>query len=142
MTISISNNGALASLDGIVDRCDVGAPPALLRIYSGTIPANVDTALSGNTLLAQLTMSNPAFGASFDTNPGARANASAITEDATADNTGTATFFRIYQGNGTTAEIQGSVTATGGGGNLEINAVAIVAGAAVQCSSLFLTQSE
>ena len=141
MTLKISNATAIVLCDAAVDRCDAGTPPATVKIYAGTPPADADAALSGNTLLGTLTMSNPAFGAASDLNPGARATANAITDDTTADATGTATFFRVLQGGGTVLW-QGSVTATGGGGDMEINAVAIVAGALIKITAMSFTHPE
>lgn len=66
-------------LDALMDLFDAGSGPAEIRFYDGTPPADADAALSGNTLLATLTMSDPAMGASVDSNPGATATASAIT---------------------------------------------------------------
>lgn len=142
MAISISNQSALAACDAIVDLCDTGTPPAKVRIYSGTVPTDADTALGAQVLLAELTASNPMFGSAVDLNPGARATASAITDDSSADATGTAAFFRIVKGGGAVCVIQGSATATGGGGQLELNTVSIVAGALVQITSLTATMSE
>lgn len=143
MTISIANTSALSCCNAIVDAVDVGTtnPSATLVIYSGTPPANVDTALSGNTILAELAMSSPAFGAAADATPGATATASAITDDSSANATGTASFFRILDRD-ETPKIQGAVTATGGGGELEINSVAISSGAAVTITSLTVTMPE
>lgn len=129
----ITNAAASAAADAVVDLCDAGAGAATLRIYDGAVPATADTALSGNTLLAQLTMSDPAFGAASN----GVATAAAITQDSAADATGTASFFRILDSNGTVI-IQGTVgTATS---DLVLNTTSIVAGAAVSVSSLTYTQ--
>lgn len=141
-TLSVSNNAAKAACDAVVDRCDLGAGAALLRIYSGTIPTDADTALGAQVLLAELTMSDPAFGAAADSSPGATATASAITDDAAANATGTASFFRIYQSDGTTCEMQGDVTATGGGGTLQLNSTAIQSGAKVSVTALTIFHPE
>lgn len=141
MASSISNVAARAACDAVVDLVDGGAGAGLLRIYSGTIPADADTALGAQVLLAELTMSDPAFGAAADANPGGRATASAITGDTSANATGTAAFYRLVDSNGTTI-VQGSVTATGGGGDLQLNSVAIQSGAAVTVTSFTLTMPE
>lgn len=75
-----------------------------VAFYSGTQPANANTALSGNTLLAQLSLSATAFAAAS----GGVATANAITA-AAATASGTATFFRIYESDGVTAVCDGSV---------------------------------
>lgn len=143
MTLSIANAQAIQGCDAFVDACDLGSTNASahVRIYSGTPPTLVDDALSGNTLLAELVMSNPAFGAATDINPGARATASAISDDTTADAGGTATFFRILDRNNT-PRIQGSITATGGGGDMTLNTVSIVINALVKVTSLTTTMPE
>jgi hypothetical protein len=129
----ITNAAASAAADAVVDLCDAGAGAATLRIYDGSVPATADTALSGNTLLAQLTMSDPAFGAASN----GVATANAITQDASADATGTATFFRILDSNSNVI-IQGTVgTATS---DLVLNTTSIVAGATVSVTSLTYTQ--
>lgn len=140
--IKIPNAAAIAACDAVVDRCEGGTPPALLRIYDGTAPTDADTAIGAQVLLAELTMSNPAFGAAADANPGGRATASAITSDASANATGTATWFRIVQGGTGTVICQGTVGATGSGANLELATVSIVAAAIVAVSSLTITMPE
>ena len=73
-----------------------------LVIYSGTQPANADTALAGNTVLSTSTLSNPAFS-------NATGGSLTLPANVSASATGTATWFRIYQSNGTTAVADGSV---------------------------------
>lgn len=96
---------------------------AVMKIRTGAQPANVATADSG-TVLATLTLPSDWMG-------GAAAGAKALAgvwSDTSADAAGTAGHFRIYASDGTTAHIQGSVTATGGGGDVTLdNAVLAVA---------------
>lgn len=141
MTTFWVNAGIRAALDSLVDRIDLNSPPGKVRIYSGTPPADADAALSGNTLLAELAMSNPAFGAAADSSPGATATASAISNDASADATGTATFFRILDGSNNVVA-QGAVTATGGGGELELNITTITAGVIVSITAMTAFMAE
>lgn len=138
---SISNAAALAACDAVVDLADGGAGAAVLNIYSGTAPTLADDSLSGNTLLAELTMSDPAFGAAADITPGARATANAITSDTSANASGTASFFRILDSNSNVI-VQGTVSATGGGGELQLNSVSISAGVEVEVTSLTITLGE
>jgi hypothetical protein len=105
----------------------------LLRIYSGTRPTDADTALSGNTLLAELTMNATSFGSAS----GGVLTANAITSDSAADNTGTASFGRLFQSNGTTAIMDVSVGTSGT--EAILNTVSIVANAVVSCSAFTLT---
>lgn len=139
MTLSIANAQAITCCDAIVDSVDAGAGPGILRIYSGTVPANVDTALGAQVILAELTMSDPAFGAAVDANPGATATADPIADDVSANATGTASFFRIFDSNGV-ARIQGTCGTSGA--ELILNSVAIQAGALVEVLSLTVTMPE
>lgn len=115
-----------AALDAAKARLNNG----YLRIYSGTRPAGPGTALSGNTLLAELRFGATAFGASSN----GAASANAITQDSAADATGTATFARLLQSDGTTAEADIEVGTSGA--NLNLNTTSITAGQAVSVSSL------
>jgi len=131
MAASISNAIAIATCDLQVDTIDTGAGTAVLSVYDGTPPANVDTALSGNTLLAELNLSNPAFGAAADITPGARATANSITDDSSANASGTPTFYRVANRNGDDCMQD---TAGVGSGALNFGA-AIVAGQPVSITS-------
>jgi hypothetical protein len=104
----------------------------LLRIYSGTQPTNPDTALSGNTLLAELALSSTFA-------PGASSGvltASTITADSSADNTATATFFSLLTSGGV-RKADGTVGTSGA--DLNLNTTSIVSGAQVSVSSLTIT---
>ena len=98
-----SSLGTRAELNALLALCDggTGAASATLIFYDGTPPADVDTALSGNNVLAQLAMSNPAFGAATDLNPGAQGAAATISDDTDADASGTCTFARVVNRAGT-----------------------------------------
>jgi len=129
---SLANVAANAAADAVC----VLANNGYLRIYSGTQPATADTVLSGNTLLAELRFGATAFGAAA----AGVATANAITSDSSADNTGTATFFRVLKSDGTTVLWDGSVgTATA---NLILNSTSIQSGAAVSISSFTYTQQK
>lgn len=146
-TLSIANAQAIQACDVVVDSVDLGTgvPQGTLIIYDdgnsgASIPANVDAALPGGAVvLAQLSMSNPAFGGAVDISPGARATANAISDDTSADATGTAYFYRIVDRDGT-PRIQG--TAGISGEALTLNTVSLVAGATVSVTSLTVTEPE
>lgn len=129
MTLSYTTAIRNARLDEITSQ--IGAS-GLLRIYSGTPPADVNTALAGNTLLAELPCS-ATFAAAASSGV---LTANAITSDASADATGTASFFRVLT-SGASARIQGTVGA--GSGDLSLNTVSIVTGAQVAVSSFAIT---
>lgn len=131
---SITTAAQNAAADAVTALVNVGGTGSL-RLYSGTAPADANTALSGNTLLANLAMSATAFGSASS----GVATANTITADSSADNTGTATFFRVLAGNGTTVVIQGSVGTSSA--DLVLVTTSIVATQPVSVSSLTYTQA-
>ena len=90
-----------------------------LRIYDGTQPANADTAVSTQNILAELRFGATAFGASV----AGVATANAITADSSANATGTATWFRVFKSDGTTALWDGSV-GTAAANHMDLNTLA------------------
>lgn len=107
---------------------------AILRIRTGAAPANCGTADSG-TVLATLNLPSDWMAAASS---GSKAK-SGTWEDATADATGTAAHFRIYDSAGTTCHAQGTVTATGGGGDMTLDNVSIATGQDVIVTSFTLS---
>lgn len=135
MPAKIANAQASRAADAVTARCNNG----FLRIYSGAVPATADTALSGNTLLAELTFGATAFGAAVN----GVATANAIGQDTSNDNSGTATFFRAFESNGTTVVFQGTVAGSGADLNVTLNGspnASIIAGGTFSVSSLTYTQ--
>lgn len=131
MVLGIVATARNAMLDALNARINLGAGAGLLRIYDGTRPA---TGGAATTLLAELTLSDPAA-------PAAAAGVltlSAITQDSSANATGTATWFRIVDSDAN-AVFDGSVTATGGGGDLQLVTTSITATQPVQVSSFTIT---
>lgn len=117
-----------AMLDAITTRA---GNAALLRIYDGSRPA---TGGAATTLLAELTCGTPFAAAAVN----GVLTANAITADSSANATGTATWFRIVQSDGTTFVMDGSVAASGS--DLNLNTVSIVAGANVAVTSFVITE--
>lgn len=101
-----------------------------LRIYSGTKPATADTALSGNTLLAELRFNATAAPAAVN----GLLTFNAITSDTSNDANGTASFFRAFRSNGTTVEFQGTCGLSGEG--LNLSTLTITAGGTTAVASL------
>lgn len=118
MTIQLSTAVRNALLDSI--ETQIGAS-AVLKIFTGAPPANCATANSG-TVLATLALPADYWAAASS---GAKAK-SGTWEDLSADGTGTAGHFRIYASDGTTCGIQGTITATGGGGDMEVDNTSFV----------------
>lgn len=103
----------------VVDQLDEGTPPGTLVLQT-----------SGDVEVATLTFSAAAFGASL----GGTATAAAITSDTSATG-GTIAKARLKNAVGTD-KIICSVTATGGGGDIQLNSVVVSAGQTVSMSSL------
>jgi hypothetical protein len=88
------------------------------------------------TLLAELRWNATAFGAASS----GVATANAITADTSADNTGTATWFRALKSDGTTVVFDGSVGTSGA--DLNLNSTAISAGATVSVTAFTYTENK
>lgn len=129
MAISLAVARKNELLDALTNNCNSGK----LRIYSGSVPANADASLGGATLLAELTMNATSFGAASS----GTITANAITADTSADETGTASFFRVYESDGSTVVYQGTVGTSGA--DLNLNTTSITAGVQVQVTSLTLS---
>lgn len=107
---------------------------ALLRIYSGSRPADADTAVSG-TLLAELTCDATAFAGSASNGV---LTANSITSDSSANATGTATHFRLVASNGTTVVMDGDCGTSGS--DLNLTTTSITSGQPVQVTSFVITE--
>jgi len=130
--LKLSNNVVNPQADALSDLADNG----YLRIYDGTQPATADTAISTQTLLAELRFN-------ADAAPSAVAGVltfNAITQDSNANNTGTASWFRALKSDGSTVLFDGTVGVSGS--DLNIATTAIVAGAIVGVTSFVYTVSK
>ena len=131
MALQLSTSVRNARLDAI--ETTIGTS-AIMKIRTGAAPADCGTADSG-TVLATLNLPSDWLAAASG---GSKAKAGTW-QDASADNTGTAAHFRIYDSGGTTCHIQGTVTATGGGGDLEVQNTSFAAGQQVTITGFTLT---
>lgn len=113
MAIQLSTTVRNAKLDAV--ETAIGAS-AVLKIRTGAQPANCGTADSG-TVLATLNLPSDWMAAASG---GTKILAGTWT-DASADATGTAAHFRLYATDGTTCHMQGTVTATLGGGDMTVD---------------------
>ncbi len=126
----VTNVVAQAMASAILAAMDAGTA-AVIEIYSGTAPADCDASITG-TLLASLTCSATSGTVAASGNNG-RITMAAITPDSSADNTGTASHFRIKTQTGGTAVLQGSVGTSAA--DMVLNTVAITAGSTVSLSA-------
>lgn len=132
MPIKFSTAVRNARLDAI--ESTVGAS-AILRIRTGAPPTNPSDADSG-TVLATINLPSDWMSAATG---GVKALLGTWSDTA-ADNSGTAGHFRLYASNGTTVHMQGTVTATGGGGDMTINNTSITTGGTVTVTAFTLTE--
>ena len=130
MTVRLSETVRNAGLDAIDTA--IGSS-GLLRIYDGTQPASVATALSGNTLLAELPLSATAFGAAS----GGVLTAAAITDEASAPATGTQTWATLTTSAGTRVV---DMSCGNGSGDLNLSGT-ITSGGTVSVTSLTITDN-
>lgn len=131
MAINLSVAVRNARLDAIETTIGTGA---ILKVWTGTKPATCATADSG-TLLAALTLPSDWMAAASS---GAKALAGTW-QDATADASGDAGHFRIYDSGGTVCGLQGSITATAGGGDMTVANITLVATQTVNVTGFTLT---
>lgn len=129
MAFQFSVTARNAALDAI--ETATGTAPTL-EIRSGSVPANC-AAVDAGTLLASMLLPSDWLAA-------ASAGSKTLLgtwQDAAADAAGTAGHFRIKQS--TTCHIQGTVTATGGGGDMTLDNTSIAVGQQVTITSFTLT---
>jgi len=107
---------------------------AILRIRTGAKPVACVTADAG-TVLAEMTLPANWMG---DANAGAKAMAGTW-QDLSGNAAGEAGHFRIYDSAGTTCHIQGSITATGGAGDMTLDNINIAVGQPITISGFTLT---
>jgi len=130
MTISIAVLARNNMLDGL--ETFIGASP-VLKLRTGS-PPGIGNADSG-TVVATMTLPSDWMG---DAAAGVKAK-SGTWEDLSADSAGTVGHFRIYKSDGTTQEIEGTVTITSGGGDIELDNNVVEAGQQITITTFQLT---
>ncbi|MFN8745135.1 MAG: hypothetical protein ACK5ZN_09170 [Phycisphaerales bacterium] len=131
MAIKYDTTTRNAMLDALNTRIGTSAK---VRIYNGTRPANVGTAITSQTMLVELTCNATAFAAAAASGV---LTANAIS-NGTAAATGTASWFRLFQSNGTTAIIDGDVGTSGS--DLNLNNTSIATSQTVSVTSFAITE--
>lgn len=138
MATRISTAARTAAAAAIAALVDGGSSAGKIRIYTGSQPVGPGTAPSG-TLLAEFTLSDPAYTtsagvATLDITPAVTATGVAA---------GTAGWFRVLDSTEAAATglgvLDGSVTATGGGGDLTLATTTVSVGLALEITSQTLT---
>lgn len=128
MSVAVRN----ARLDAIETAMGTGS---ILKIWHGAPPTNITDADITGAALATLQlpgdwMANAAAGSKAK---------SGTWQDTSADNAGIAGHFRMYNLDGVTQHIQGTVTITGGGGDMTLDNVNIAAAQQVTITTFSLT---
>lgn len=129
MAFQFSTAARNAALDSI--ETAIGTAPTL-EIRTGAVPVNAAAADSG-TVLATMTLPSDWLAAASG---GSKALAGSWLDSA-ADAAGTAGHFRIKAG--ATCHIQGTVTITGGGGDMTLDNTSIATGQQVSITSFTIT---
>jgi len=131
MAIQLSTAVRNARLDAIESTIGTSA---ILRIRTGAVPANVAAADSG-TVLATCNLPSDWMAAAS----GGSKALSGTWQDTSADAAGTAGHFRLYASDGTTCHMQGTITATSGGGDMTVDNTSFAAGQAFTVTGFTLT---
>lgn len=131
MAVKISVAVRNARLDAIETAIGTSA---VLKIRTGAPPTNITDADSG-TVLATCNLPSDWMAAAS----GGSKALSGSWADASADATGTAGHFRLYASDGTTQHIQGTVTVTGGGGDMTVDNTSFASAQAFSVTTFTLT---
>jgi hypothetical protein len=131
MAIKLSTTVRNARLDAI--ETAIGAS-AIMKIRRGAAPADCAAADAG-TVVATLNLPADWMAAAAS---GSKAM-SGTWQDSSADATGTAAHFRIYDSGGSARHIQGTVTATGGGGDMTVDNTSFATGQQFTVTNFSLT---
>ena len=133
MAISLSTAVKNAMLDAI--ETEIGAS-AKLRIFDGSIPTNTSDPDAG-TVLAELDLPADYMAAAS----GGTKLKQGTWEDSSANATGTAQYFRLYETTLSTCHIQGTVTVTGGGGDMTVANTSFATGQPFEINTFTLSLS-
>ncbi|MEU5549207.1 hypothetical protein ABZ738_05510 [Micromonospora sp. NPDC047793] len=129
MATRISTAARSAAADAIAGLLDAGSGAGTIKVYSGSQPATANDAESG-TLLVEFELADPAFGAASS----GVASLAGTPLSAVGAAAGTAGWFRAEDSTGANV-LDGSVTATGGGGDLELSTTTVSIGLTVELTS-------
>jgi len=114
--LEYSNSTRHSQNEGLIAFAGTGA---IFSLYTGTQPANANTAITSQVLLVSMVIAGV-----FGTDTNGTLTLGAVTAG-TAANSGTAAWFRIYKSDNTTVVMDGSVGLAGA--DLNLNSVSITA---------------
>lgn len=131
MAFQLSVDARNATLNAI--ETEVGVNP-ILTISTGSVPANAATANTGvvvaTLVLPEDWLSDPV---------GGTITLSGTWQDLSADASGTAGYFRLHNNAGTVCHMQGTVTATGAGGDMQLDNTNIALGQQINITTFTVT---
>jgi hypothetical protein len=133
VAIQLATTTRNARLDAI--ETDAGTA-AILKIRTGAQPATCATADSGTVLISYTLASDWAAAAAS----GAK-SFNNLPLSGAATGTGTAGHFRLYKSDGTTCIMQGSITATGGGGDMTVDNTSVATSQTVNVTAFTITDA-
>jgi hypothetical protein len=131
MALQYSTTLRNAQLDAV--ETTIGTSPKL-QIRTGAPPANCAAADSGN-IITTIDLPSDWLAASSS---GSKAKAGTWTNTASLAGTNVAGHFRIKETGATTCYMQGTITVTGGGGDLELDSVSIMYGQSITVTGFSL----
>lgn len=131
MAIKLSTSVRNAMLEAI--EATIGAS-AKIKLRSGAAPAGLGDADTGDVLA---TIDLPSDWMQ-DASSGQKVM-EGTWEDVSADATGSAGHFRVYESDGITPHMQGSITATGAGGDMQLDNTSLAVGQQVTITSFTWT---
>lgn len=131
MAIQLSDAARNASLDSIETTAGTAV---VMRLLTGAVPANCAAAETG-TIVGTLPLPTDWMAVASG---GAKAKLGTW-QDVAADNAGTVSYFRIYNSGITVCHIQGTVTITSGGGDMELDNNVVTLGQTITITSFTLT---
>lgn len=144
--VHISTDAQNAAGAAITDLIDGGSGAGSLLIYSGPLPANVDTSATGD-LLAEFTLEDPAvvgFPSGEDDGEGTLdlGEGGLTTTGEAAAGAGTAAGYARFVDSDGNGVIDCDVSATGGGGALQLNTTTISEGVDVEITGFTFTMPD
>jgi hypothetical protein len=131
MAFQLSVNARNATLAAI--ETEVGENP-ILTISTGSPPANCGTANTGTVVATMVLPTDwltiPNLGST---------ELSGTWQDLSADASGTAGYFRLHNSDGTVCHMQGSISATGAGGDMQLDNTNIATGQQINITAFTIT---
>lgn len=134
MTIQLSVTVRNAMLDAIETAIGTSA---VVKLRTGAQPADTSAADSG-TVVATFSLASDWMAAAAS---GSKSFSNTPIEDTSADASGIIAHYRVYASDGTTCHMQGSVTETGGGGDMTVDNNDVNSGQLVRITSWAINMS-